>query len=124
MSRFSRDRQVVEQVVLLKDEPDRLLRELDPVLRLQLVGSRAREDVLARPALVEQPEDREQRRLSGAGGPHDRHELAGLDLQVDAAQDEGLPRLGLVALVDVPKLDHRDLRTNRLTTHVSMPPRG
>jgi hypothetical protein len=29
----------------------------------------------------------QQRRLAGAGRPHQRHQLSGLRLQVDAAQD-------------------------------------
>ena len=44
--------------------------------------------VLAAPGAVVHAEDVQQRGLAGAGRPHDRDELAGLDVERDAAQHE------------------------------------
>ena len=51
-------------------------------------------------------EDVEQRALAGARRPHDRHEVALLDVGVDAAQDEGLRQAVPVGLFDAGQFDH------------------
>ena len=50
-------------------------------------------------------EDGDQRGLARAGVAHDRHELALLDRQVDAAQHVGAPIGGPVSLPDVFQLE-------------------
>src|SRR5947207_7056959 len=80
------DCEIVDQMVLLKDESDVLLVQSDTLLVWHRVHGMADEVELARPRAVEQSEDGEQRRLASARGTHDRDELAGLDVDGDAAQ--------------------------------------
>ena len=101
------DREVVEQVVLLEDEADVLFVELDALLRLHRVDLVLEQPVFARPVVVEHAEDREQGRLAGARGAHDRHELALGDREVDPAEQEGLAGAGRQGLFDVRELNHR-----------------
>src|SRR5689334_18404178 len=101
-----RDGEVVEQVVLLEDEPDVLLVELDPLLRLQPVDLVVEQPILARPVVIEHPEDREQGRLARPRRPHDGHELPGLDGQADPPQQEGLAGSARDGLLDAGQLNH------------------
>ena len=101
------DRQVVEQVIALEDEADVLLLQPHAVLRRQLVHRLVEQPVLAGPGAVVHAHDVQQRALAGARRAHDRHELALLDVDVDAAQDEGLRQAVPVALLDVSQFDHR-----------------
>ena len=83
-------RQVVEQVIALEDEADVRLLQRGTLLLRERVDRLSHEQVLAAPGAVVHAEDVEQRRLAGAGRPHDRDELACLDVERDAAQHEGL----------------------------------
>jgi hypothetical protein len=47
------------------------------------------------------PQDVEERRLAGTRRAHDRHELAGLDVERHPAQHERGGRAVLVALLDL-----------------------
>src|SRR5205085_2245540 len=47
-----------------------------------------------------------QRRLAGARRPHDRHEIARLDVERDAPQHEGLADAGLIKFFNVAQTDH------------------
>src|ERR1051325_11570272 len=108
---FLRHRMVVEQVVLLEHEADVLLVEREPPLRLHLVDRMVEEAVLPRPVPVEHAEHRKQRGLAGAGGAHDRHELARCNGEGDLAQDvEPAVALG-DGLLEVGELNHSDLKT-------------
>src|SRR6185369_5719113 len=75
-------------------------------LGFELVHRRVEEVVLALPAGVEHAEDRHEGRLAGPRGPHDGDELPLLDLQVDAAQDEGPDVPVLVGLFDIAQTNH------------------
>ena len=80
------DGEVIEQVIALEHEADVLLVQLGAVLRAELVHRLIEEVVLAGPGAVVHADDVEQRRLAGARRPHDRDELALLDVDVDAPQ--------------------------------------
>ena len=82
-------RQVVEQVIALKHEPDMLLVKLGSLLRIQPVDGLVHEVVLARPRAVVHAQDVQQRRLAGARWSHDRDELTILDVDVHAPQHVG-----------------------------------
>ena len=101
------DGQVVDQMVLLKDETDVLLVQRHTLLVAHRVNRVAEEEELARPRAVEHAENREERRLAGARRAHDRDELARLNLPRDPAQHVRSPRGRLEHLLDVP---HRDQR--------------
>src|SRR5262245_23429263 len=100
------DRQRVDQMVALEDEADVTLVQLVSVFELQLLDLHVQEAVLARPGAVEHAENAEQCRLPGARGAHDGDEFPSLDVDRDAAQDVELPRLALVALLEIVELDH------------------
>src|SRR5690349_12025324 len=99
------DGEVVEEVVLLEDEADVAAAERGAVLEAHAVHRVAAEVELAVPLVVEEAHDGEQRRLAGAGGPHDGHELARLDVERDAAEHPALAGADVVRLLDVA---HRD----------------
>ena len=65
------------------------------------------EVVLAGPRAVVHADDVQQRRLAGARRPHDRDELAFLDVDVDAAQHVAAARAVRVGLLDVAQPDER-----------------
>ena len=94
------DRQVVEQVIALKDEADVPLLQRGAILGGERVNRMPHQVVLAAPGAVVHAEDVEQRRLAGARRSHDRDELAWLDVERDAAQDEGLPSPDRKRLLD------------------------
>ena len=79
--------------------------QLGALLRVQPVHRLVDEVVLAGPRAVVHAEDVEQRRLAGARRPHDRDELALLDVEVDAAQDVGAADAVRVRLLDVAQRD-------------------
>ena len=99
-------RQVVDQVIALKDEADVLLVQFHAVLGLHLVHRMVQKIELAGPGAVEHADDAQQRGFAGAGGAHDGYELAFLDLEVDPAQDERLGRAVFEVFLDVAETDH------------------
>src|SRR6185437_5293749 len=113
------DREIVEQVVLLKDEPDVLLVQGDAVLRLHLVDLLVEQLVFAGPLAVEHAEDREQGRLARPRRPHDGDELTTMDVHGDLAEHKTLASGHGVALLDVPELDHSCLSATIGSTRVA-----
>src|SRR5690606_2712781 len=103
-----RDREMVQQVVLLDHEADVLPDQLVAVFGMEYVDGMAHEPVLALPARVQHAQDAEQRGLASAGRPHDGEELAFTDVQVDLPQDVRASRLRLVVPLDAAQPDHRD----------------
>ena len=72
------DGEIVEQVIALEDHADALTGEIGALLAIELVGGRLAEPVLAQPAVVEQGEHVEQRRLPRPGWAHDGDVLPSL----------------------------------------------
>ena len=85
-------REVVEQVIALEDEPDVLLLQRQPIFLPQRVHRLAVQLVFAAPIGVVHAEDVQQRRLPRTRRSHDRDELARLDVEVDAPQQERFAR--------------------------------
>ena len=77
------------------------------------------EVVLAGPRAVVHAEDVQQRRLAGARRPHDRDELAFLDVDVDAAQHVGAADAVRVRLLDVAQRDQHLRSSDRITQESS-----
>ena len=73
----------------------------------QPVHRLSQEPVLPGPRAVVHADDVEQRRFAGARRPHDRDELALLDVDVHAAQHVGLAHAMLIRLLDVAELHQR-----------------
>ena len=88
-------------MILLKHETDVSLVQFDSILRSQLVYGLAEEVVLAKPVAVEHSQDRQQRGFPCARRAHDGEKVALLDVQADAAQDEGLAHTSLVEFFEV-----------------------
>src|SRR4029453_13614705 len=81
------NREVVEQMVLLKHETDLLVPERGAFFRLQMMNGRCGQRIFPPPAGVMHPEDWQQARFSRARWPHNRNEFAFGDVQIDIAQD-------------------------------------
>src|SRR5262249_43074442 len=77
------DRQIVQQVVALEDEPDVALVKGRALLRTERVDRMSEEVELARPGGVEHAEDPEEGRLARARGTHDGDELSLRDVEID-----------------------------------------
>ena len=75
-----------QQVELLEHEADLLVANLRQLVAVQLADADPIQPVLPGRRLVEAPENVHQRRFAGAGRPHDRDEIAALDLERDALQ--------------------------------------
>src|SRR6266550_374484 len=64
------------------------------------------EIVFAVPRVIVHAYDMQQGRLAGAGRPHDRHELARLDIEIDAPQHIVLRHALGEIFFDFAKTDH------------------
>ena len=82
-------------MIALKDEADVLLLQREPIFLPQRVDRLPLQLVLAAPVGVVHPENVQQRRLPRSRRPHDRDEFAGLDVEVDATQQERFAGAGL-----------------------------
>src|SRR5262249_5253192 len=88
-----------------------LLEDVDHVGRRLLHARRAEEHV-ARGGGREARHDLQQGRLAAAGRADDRHEAAGLDLEIDAVERDGGAARGRIALVQVVNAQDRAGRTH------------
>jgi hypothetical protein len=70
------------------------------------VSDRPGEPDLAAAGLVDAGDEVQQRRLPAARGPHDRDELAAVELEVDAAERTHVHRPGPVALAQPAHPEH------------------
>src|SRR5690606_35555820 len=80
------DREVVEEVITLENETEGLLLEFEAALLVHLVHRLAFEPVFSGPRAVVQAQHVEQGRFAGAGGAHDRQEIAARDIQIYITQ--------------------------------------
>src|SRR6266481_6901116 len=64
------------------------------------------EEIFAVPRVIVHANDVEQGRLAGAGRPHDRHEFARLDIEIDAPQHIVLRHALGEIFFDVAEADH------------------
>ena len=101
------DVQVADQVEALEDEPDLAVAHAGALGQRQVGHRLAVQRVLALGRRVQQPEDRQQRRLPAARRPGDRDVLAALDLQVNARQGVGLDFVGEEHLRHAVEMDER-----------------
>ena len=100
-----RDGQIVQQVILLKDEADVLFVELDATAVVEFVHRVIGEVIFAFPRAVQHADDAHERGFAGAGGPHDGDEIAFANFEVDAAEHPGLPCSGFVKFFYINQLD-------------------
>src|SRR5579872_6290647 len=105
------DRQIVQQVIALKDEADVLPVQLGPLLAIELVHDMVEEVELARPGVIQHAKNAEQRGLPRPRRPHDGDEFARLDVHIDAAQYISHARPGLVSAFHISQLNHRSAPT-------------
>ena len=81
------DGKIVYKVVGLENEADVVLVELVALLGAEFVDVVLEEIVFAGPSAIKHAENAEQGGLPCPGGSHDGDELAGLDIESDAAKD-------------------------------------
>jgi hypothetical protein len=89
-----------QQVEALEDEPERFVADLRELVGVEPRDVAPTQEKPASRRAVEAAEDVHQRALAGARRAHDRHELALVDLQVDAAQGLHLDVAHRVDLAD------------------------
>ena len=94
-------------MVALKDEADVLVAQVAAFVLIQFVDRLIEEVKLAGPGAVVHSDKMQQGGLTRARRPHDGDELALLDIDVDASQDEGFADTMGVELLDVAELDHK-----------------
>src|SRR5262249_61107914 len=70
------NREIVEQMVLLKDKTDLLVPQRGALLRLQMMHSCVVQRVFAFPAVIVHPENVQQRRFTSARRTHDGNKFA------------------------------------------------
>ena len=95
------DREIVEQVVLLKHEPDISFVQLSPLLHIHLVDGLVEKIIFTGPFPVEHADNSQQGGLPGARRAHDGHKLAVLYLDVDPPQDVIPSRTGRVGFLEI-----------------------
>ena len=101
------DVQVADQVEALEDEPDLAVAHARALGERQVRDFLAVQDVAPFGRRVEQPQDREQRRLAAARRAGNRDVLTALDLEVDAGQGMRLDLVGEEHLRDAVEVDER-----------------
>src|SRR5216683_768699 len=74
------DRQIVDQVIALKNEPDVCFMQLIALLDVEFMDRFAEEVVVPGPSAIEHSHDAQQRGFSGPGRPHNRHEFTGFNI--------------------------------------------
>src|SRR5690349_2576858 len=79
------NRQIVEQVILLKNEPDLLVPQSGALLRFQVMHCGLVEKIFARPAMIMHPENVQESRFARAGGAHYGNKIAFSDFEIDVA---------------------------------------
>src|SRR6266436_157348 len=100
-------RQIVDQVIALKHEPDVCFMQLIALLDVEFVDRFAKKVIVPSPRAVEHSHDAQQGGFPGPRWPHNRNELAGLNIQVDAAQKIEFIRTRLDDFFQVSQLNQR-----------------
>jgi hypothetical protein len=108
-------REVRQELVELEDEADGAVAEGGEAGAGEGGHVLAADQDAARVRFVEGAEDVEQRRLAGTRRSDDRHQLAGLDDEVDAAQHVDHPGAVAVALGQAARLDANGHRRSAST---------
>ena len=96
-----------EEIEALEDEADLGVANHRALVAVEGRDVDAVEVVGAGGRAVEASQDVHQRRLAGAGRSHDGHELAGLDVEVDAGERAHFHLAHLVDLGQIVNLDDR-----------------
>src|SRR5262245_7214008 len=81
------NREIVEQVVLLKDEADLLVPERGALLWLQMMHCAFAQRIFTLPAVIVHPKDVQKCRFTSARRTHDRNKFALGDVKIDIAQN-------------------------------------
>ena len=100
------DGEVVEQVIALKDHADVAAGEVGAALAGEGLDGGAVEGELAGPGVVEHGKDVEEGGFSCAGRAGDGDELAGQDVEVDAAEQPGFGVAGLDGAIEILEVEH------------------
>src|SRR2546430_122459 len=105
------NRQIVEQMILLKNEADVLVAQRRAFLGFQMMDRGVIEKILAGPTVIVHAEDVKQRRFACARRSHHRNELAFRDFDVDVAQNKKEFSFGQrITALETFKTDHKFTR--------------
>jgi hypothetical protein len=96
-----RDGEIIEQVILLKNEADVFFVQLDAAAIVEFMHRVFEQIIFALPRAIEHADDAHERRFSGARGAHDGDELAVFDIEIDPAEHPGFSRTGFIRFFDV-----------------------
>jgi hypothetical protein len=99
--------EIADQVERLEDEADLLVADAGAIGEGEVGDLLLVQPIAAFRRGIEQPEDRQQRRLATAGRAGDRHVLAVADLEVDAGEGVGFDLVGQEDLGHPFELDQR-----------------
>src|SRR5216684_6010215 len=102
-----KDGEIVDQVVALKYEADVGFVQFVALLDVEFVDRLIEKVVFSAPRAIEHSDDAEQRGFSRAGRAHEGDELAVLNIQRDAPQDEKLAASRLEGLLEISHLNQR-----------------
>jgi hypothetical protein len=116
------DAELGDEVIGLKDEPDALAADFRQLIIAHAGDILIPQKVLAGGGAVEATEEIEHGRFAGAGGSHDGHQLAGADLQGDAAQGMHLELAHGVGFGDVLNIDDGLLFCHRVICSLACAP--
>src|ERR1019366_5675952 len=94
-------------MVALKNETDISLVQFIALLDAQLMNGLIEKAIFASPCAVKHSDDRQQRGLARAAGPHDGHKFASLNIQIYSAQNKKLSRGNVVRLFQTSQLNER-----------------
>src|SRR5205823_8678578 len=101
------NREIVEQMILLKNETNLLVAQCRSLFRFQMMRCGSVEKVFTGPAVIVHSQNVQQRRFACAGRAHNRDEVAFLNLQIDLAQNvKELFLRQRIAAFDMLKLNH------------------
>ncbi len=107
-----RNGQIIEQMILLKNEANVFLVQLNALAIVEPMDFVIGKLKVALPGAVEHSNDAHERGLACAGWPHNGDEFALTDFEVDPAQDPRFASAGFIKLFDIDHSNHVCLPEN------------
>lgn len=98
------DRQLIDQMVALKNKADVILVKLGPLLLTELEDRFVEEIVFARRRIVEHADNVQQGRFARPARSHNRDEFTFINFEIDVTQNISFDKTGSVVFVDVYNL--------------------
>ncbi len=113
------NRGVFQQIAALEDKTDPLAAEFRLGVTVQAQYIFAPQDIGAPGGTDEDPQDEEQGGLAGTGRPHNRHDFAGIDLQIDVFEHLDGAGVSLIDLGEIGDVDQGPVGPSRQKANYS-----